>query len=75
MSSSKTSSSFPSRRTLCDCGEDLVLMTSNIVSNPGKKFWRCPNWKNTFSRVFFQWADEELLDEGTSMEDVESYKL
>ncbi|KAJ1375566.1 Zinc finger, GRF-type [Sesbania bispinosa] len=56
MSASKTSSSsFPSRRTLCDCGEDLVLMTSKTVRNPGKKFWRCPNWK----------ADEELLDEGT----------
>ncbi|KAJ1379354.1 Zinc finger, GRF-type [Sesbania bispinosa] len=66
MSASKiSSSSFPSRRTLYDCGEDLVLMTSKTVRNPGKKFWRFPNWKKTFSCDFFQWADEELLDEGT----------
>lgn len=32
-------------------------------------------WQKTFTCDFFQWADEELLDEGTSMEDVEGYKL
>ncbi|KAJ1384465.1 Zinc finger, GRF-type [Sesbania bispinosa] len=75
-SASKTSSSsFQSPHTLCDCGDDLILMTSKTVSNPGKKFWRCPNWKNNMSCDFFQWVDEEWLDKGTSMEDVEGYVM
>ncbi|KAJ1443674.1 hypothetical protein SESBI_00268 [Sesbania bispinosa] len=62
----KSSSSFCSRRNVCDCGDDVVLMTLKTVSNPGKKFWRYLNWN---------WADEETVERGRNYEDVEGYKL
>ncbi|KAJ1421097.1 hypothetical protein SESBI_13970 [Sesbania bispinosa] len=36
---SSSSSSHP-RRMLCKCGEEVLLLTSSTVTNPGKTFWR-----------------------------------
>ncbi|KAJ1422255.1 Zinc finger, GRF-type [Sesbania bispinosa] len=59
---SKCSSSSPfSWRNVCGCGEMTVLFTSNTLINPGRTFWRCPNWKKKESCDYFEWADEEVL--------------
>ncbi|KAJ1396467.1 hypothetical protein SESBI_32570 [Sesbania bispinosa] len=39
-----SSSSSIARRTLCDCGEEVALLKSKSTKNPGRMFWRCPNW-------------------------------
>ncbi|KAJ1387956.1 Zinc finger, GRF-type [Sesbania bispinosa] len=75
MAGSKSSSSFCSRRNVCHCGEDVVLMTSKTVSNPGKKFWRCLNWNRKSCCGYFDWADEETVEGGRNEEDVEGYKV
>ncbi|KAJ1400283.1 Zinc finger, GRF-type [Sesbania bispinosa] len=45
---------------LCGCGDEIVTLTTGSVKNPGRKFFRCPNWKNKGSCNFFQWLDEEF---------------
>ncbi|KAJ1422248.1 Zinc finger, GRF-type [Sesbania bispinosa] len=60
-------SSSQSRSRTCNCGDELLLLTSKTASNPGRVFWRCPNWERNSSCNFFRWADEEVLqEEGTS---------
>ncbi|KAJ1395292.1 Zinc finger, GRF-type [Sesbania bispinosa] len=54
------SSHSVSGRRLCGCGDEIVTWTFGSVKNPGRKFYRCPNWKNKDSRQFFQWVDEEF---------------
>ncbi|KAJ1396976.1 Zinc finger, GRF-type [Sesbania bispinosa] len=59
------SSHFVSRRRLCLCGDEIVTLTSGTGKNPGRKFFRCPNWKNPSSCNFFQSIDEDFRgDEG-----------
>ncbi|KAJ1437298.1 Zinc finger, GRF-type [Sesbania bispinosa] len=48
---SSSSSSHP-RRMLCKCGEEVLLLTSTTVANPGKTFWRCPRWNISDSSSF-----------------------
>ncbi|KAJ1419511.1 Zinc finger, GRF-type [Sesbania bispinosa] len=49
-----------SGRRLCGCGDEIVTLTYGSAKNPGRKFFRCPNWKNPSSCNFFQWIDEEF---------------
>ncbi|KAJ1418410.1 Zinc finger, GRF-type [Sesbania bispinosa] len=41
------SSHSVSGRRLCRCGDEIVTLTSGSAKNPGRKFLRCPNWKNS----------------------------
>ncbi|KAJ1402365.1 Zinc finger, GRF-type [Sesbania bispinosa] len=75
MVGSKASSSFCSRRNVCRCGEDVLLMTSNTESNPGKKFWRCRNWKRKSCCGYFAWADEETVEGGRNEDSVEGFTV
>ncbi|KAJ1412919.1 Zinc finger, GRF-type [Sesbania bispinosa] len=68
VSKCSSSSSF-SRRKVCGCGERTVLFTSNTPINPGRTFWRCPNWKKKGSCDFFEWTDEEVLQQAGNVED------
>ncbi|KAK7282571.1 hypothetical protein RIF29_11468 [Crotalaria pallida] len=46
----------------CDCGP-LKLYTSHTVENPGRRFWRCPKWRDKESTCkYFEWEDELNLD-------------
>ncbi|KAJ1404155.1 Zinc finger, GRF-type [Sesbania bispinosa] len=76
VASSRTSSFlFHSRHSSCDCCEELILMTSKMVTNPGKKFWRCPNWNKNMSCEFFRWAEEECIDRASCLEDLKDFKV
>ncbi|KAJ1393610.1 Zinc finger, GRF-type [Sesbania bispinosa] len=55
-------SSSSSRRRMCECGLAPLVLTSNSLKNPGRRFLRCPNWKNTQNR-FFQWVDDFCSDD------------
>ncbi|KAJ1440930.1 Zinc finger, GRF-type [Sesbania bispinosa] len=50
---SSSSSSSHSRRMICKCGEEVLLLKSSTKTNPRKTFWRCPNWKSSGSCNFF----------------------
>ncbi|KAJ1412754.1 Zinc finger, GRF-type [Sesbania bispinosa] len=54
------SSHSVSGRRLCGCRDEIVTLTSRSAKNPGRKFFRCPNWMNQGSCNFFQWLDEEF---------------
>lgn len=65
MTSNVSSNEATSQRPrLCKCGDEPVRLTSSTKNNPGRKFWRCPNWKvcvffvNFFTAVFY-WFDFE----------------
>ncbi|KAJ1398799.1 Zinc finger, GRF-type [Sesbania bispinosa] len=62
MKSSSSYSSHP-RRMVCKCGEEVLLLKSSTLTNLGKTFWRCPNWKSSHSCNFFHWCDEEDLQQ------------
>ncbi|XP_057415867.1 uncharacterized protein At1g43920, Chloroplastic-like [Lotus japonicus] len=53
-SRSSTSCSAPSLKK-CGCGKEVILYRSNSTNNPGKLFWRCPDWKEKGNCGFFQW--------------------
>ncbi|KAJ1391366.1 Zinc finger, GRF-type [Sesbania bispinosa] len=76
MAGSKSSSSFCSRRNVCHCGEDAMLMTSKTGSNLGKKFWRCPNWNRKSCCWFlFGLMKRQLREEETrKMSKVKKWK-
>ncbi|KAJ1395097.1 hypothetical protein SESBI_33624 [Sesbania bispinosa] len=38
MAPTKSSSLFYSERNVCDCDNDVILMTSKTVRNPGRSF-------------------------------------
>ncbi|KAJ1398177.1 Zinc finger, GRF-type [Sesbania bispinosa] len=56
-------SSSSSRRRICHCGLDALVLTSNSMKNPGRRFLWCPNLKNTQTCRFFQWVDELSLED------------
>ncbi|KAJ1437345.1 Zinc finger, GRF-type [Sesbania bispinosa] len=60
---SSSSSSHP-RRMLCKCGEEVLLLTSTTVANPGKTFWRFPRWNSGAGCNFFRWCEEEVQNAG-----------
>ncbi|XP_057745559.1 uncharacterized protein At1g43920, Chloroplastic-like [Arachis stenosperma] len=41
----------------CFCGLGVTLLQSGTAMNPGRWFFRCPNWKNSDCN-FFAWVDE-----------------
>ena len=41
----------------CSCGE-LICLTSHTKTNPNRKFWKCPNWKDEKGCGRFVWKDE-----------------
>lgn len=44
-SGGRSSAAAVMRRGFCDCGERVLYLTSHSDANPGRKFWRCRNWK------------------------------
>ncbi|KAJ1437339.1 hypothetical protein SESBI_03666 [Sesbania bispinosa] len=42
--SNSSASSSHCRAKTCNCGDELLLLTSKTSSNPGRVFWRCRNW-------------------------------
>ncbi|KAJ1391738.1 Zinc finger, GRF-type [Sesbania bispinosa] len=56
---SKCSSSSISRRQVCRCGDEVKLLKSNSSRNPGRMFWRCPNWDKELTCNYFRWADDD----------------
>ncbi|KAJ1413013.1 Zinc finger, GRF-type [Sesbania bispinosa] len=72
--SKSSSSSSISRRLFCACGDELLLMKSESVRNPGRMFWRCPNWATENTCNFFRWADGALCDEGVRAEEWQMLK-
>ncbi|KAK7243856.1 hypothetical protein RIF29_38669 [Crotalaria pallida] len=35
-------------------------MTSRTPKNPGRRFWRCPNWEENPHGHYFEWTDCEV---------------
>ncbi|XP_057451838.1 uncharacterized protein At4g04775-like [Lotus japonicus] len=42
---------------ICECGELILYLTSHTSINPGRKFWRCRNFKTAKDCGFFLWDD------------------
>ncbi|KAJ1378219.1 Zinc finger, GRF-type [Sesbania bispinosa] len=59
MTGSSRSSSASSKR--CGCGDEVVIYTAGRrAKNPGKRFRRCPNWKDVNrSCGLFEWVDDD----------------
>ncbi|XP_057443328.1 uncharacterized protein At4g04775-like [Lotus japonicus] len=55
------SSSFctPCPEKSCGCGKQVIMYKSNSKLNPGKLFWRCPDWKESRTCGFFEWVKAE----------------
>eukprot|EP00268_Persea_americana_P050505 TRINITY_DN5493_c0_g1_i3.p3 TRINITY_DN5493_c0_g1~~TRINITY_DN5493_c0_g1_i3.p3 ORF type:complete len:109 (+),score=18.33 TRINITY_DN5493_c0_g1_i3:796-1122(+) len=49
----------------CSCGE-MICLTSRANSNPNRKFWRCPNWKDKKGCGRFIWKDEVDYDKNVA---------
>ncbi|XP_057439166.1 uncharacterized protein At4g04775-like [Lotus japonicus] len=69
------SSSFctPCPEKSCGCGKQVIMYKSNSKLNPGKLFWRCPDWKESRTCGFFEWvkAEGEADNEESSKVNVE----
>ncbi|KAJ1383884.1 Zinc finger, GRF-type [Sesbania bispinosa] len=70
MVSKCSSSSSISRCNVCDYGERNLLMTSKTGYNLGRTFWRCPNWNKKASCDYFEWADEEVIQQPRNVENL-----
>nr|POF03071.1 hypothetical protein CFP56_61606 [Quercus suber] len=67
MDSSSMSSSGSLRKrgpTQCLCLEKPVLVVSWTPDNPGRRFYRCPNYWVGRKCKFFQWCDDEICECG-----------
>ncbi|KAJ1411815.1 hypothetical protein SESBI_20871 [Sesbania bispinosa] len=64
--SSRSSSASGLSRKRCGCGDEVVVFTTDSrAKNLGKRFRRCPNWKDVNrSFVLFEWVedDERFVD-------------
>ncbi|KAJ1434384.1 Zinc finger, GRF-type [Sesbania bispinosa] len=70
-----SSSSSIARRMLFSCGEEVALLKSKSVNNPGRIFWICPNWNKQINCSFFRWADGEMADmQQPNIEDWQLYE-
>ncbi|KAJ1411856.1 Zinc finger, GRF-type [Sesbania bispinosa] len=58
---SKSSSASGFSRKRCGCGDEVVVFTAGSkAKNPGKRFRRCPNWKDVNrSCGLFEWVEED----------------
>ncbi|KAK7283654.1 hypothetical protein RIF29_13328 [Crotalaria pallida] len=65
MASRFSSSSNSSRRRVCRCGNTPIVMTSRTPKNPGRRFWRCPNWEENPHGHYFEWTDCEVDGESS----------
>ncbi|XP_019248599.1 PREDICTED: uncharacterized protein LOC109227862 [Nicotiana attenuata] len=52
-----SSSTLVSHQIKCHCGMIASNLTSKTISNPGRKFYKCPKPKD-YSCRFFLWEDE-----------------
>ncbi|CAN0843446.1 hypothetical protein LINGRAHAP2_LOCUS3860 [Linum grandiflorum] len=56
MAESSSSSRHGNRRCSHQC--DVVLKVAGTTKNPGRRFLRCPFWKNSSADCgFFEWVD------------------
>ncbi|KAL3625367.1 hypothetical protein CASFOL_030821 [Castilleja foliolosa] len=44
----------------CRCGNELPLKTSGTKSNPGRRYWACPNYGTGQYCGVFKWLDNEM---------------
>ncbi|XP_057433180.1 uncharacterized protein At4g04775-like [Lotus japonicus] len=61
-SGGRSSAAAVMRRGFCDCGERVLYLTSHSDANPGRKFWKCRNWKSPPECGFFLWDDEYAFE-------------
>ncbi|KAJ1378655.1 Zinc finger, GRF-type [Sesbania bispinosa] len=59
--SSRSSSASAFSRKRCGCGDEVVVFTAGSrAKNPGKRFRRCPNWKDVNrSCGLFEWVEDD----------------
>ncbi|KAJ1377464.1 Zinc finger, GRF-type [Sesbania bispinosa] len=65
-----SSSSSTARRSYCACGEEVTLLKSNSVRNPGRMFWRCPNWDKE-NCGYFRWVNDKVSEQQERLDDME----
>ncbi|KAF7802840.1 uncharacterized protein G2W53_041951 [Senna tora] len=46
----------------CFCGERAIILTSRTQENPGRRFWRCKNFKSADDCDIFDWIDLPSMD-------------
>ncbi|CAH1452794.1 unnamed protein product [Lactuca virosa] len=57
-SSSNSATSRITKLVKCYCGDVCYVAVSRTSDNPGRKFWGCPNFKESSRCRFFKWVDE-----------------
>ncbi|KAF7824098.1 uncharacterized protein G2W53_022242 [Senna tora] len=62
MSDSQSSVGSVRRGRHCFCGERAIILTSRTQENPGRRFWRCKNFKSADDCDFFDWIDLPSTD-------------
>ncbi|KAK7251814.1 hypothetical protein RIF29_35356 [Crotalaria pallida] len=72
MASRFSSSTNDSRRRVCSYGNTAIVMTSRTPNNPGRMFWRCPNWKDNPRGHYFEWTDCEVDGESSVQPSMEA---
>ncbi|KAL5992930.1 hypothetical protein ACLOJK_013849 [Asimina triloba] len=74
MASSSTGSIYQSGYKLnCSCGLPTVVLTSHTRKNPGRRFLRCSQYKDSTRRCsFFRWLDEGSQSTGYGQVHVDS---
>ncbi|KAJ1432332.1 Zinc finger, GRF-type [Sesbania bispinosa] len=66
-----SSSSSIVQRSYCACGEEVTHLKLKFVRNPGRMFWRCPNWDKEKNCGYFRWADDEASEQGGRLDGME----
>nr|KAJ0188713.1 hypothetical protein LSAT_V11C900479530 [Lactuca sativa] len=57
-SSSISTTSCRTKLVKCYCGDVCYVAVSRTPDNPGRKFWGCPNFKESSRCRLFNWMDE-----------------
>ncbi|XP_028757302.1 uncharacterized protein At4g04775-like [Neltuma alba] len=51
----------------CKCGDEVIILTSWTEQNYGRRFVKCPNYKERWGCNYFDWfdgpIDNSILDE------------
>ncbi|MED6145627.1 hypothetical protein PIB30_027065 [Stylosanthes scabra] len=63
----RSSASGQRQMILCYHGEPPVLKVVATKENPGRRFWGCVHYDEEKECGFFQWADQEHVEEDPEM--------
>ncbi|XP_028788248.1 uncharacterized protein At4g04775-like [Neltuma alba] len=80
MASSRSSSSYNGFRRIgekrverCKCGDEVIILTSWTEQNYGRRFVKCPNYKERWGCNYFNWfdgpIDNQISDELKKLKD------